>query len=359
VNPTDISCCPSTLAEGFNTYSPSALKNMFFGRKVSHLLDFDAPNADEEVAEKFRQNTSTLSISGAQFKQSLILEKNKLRLTEKGERGRYILKPVPLRPPFGRAGQLPANEHLTMQIAKQVYGIQIAECALIFFKNGEPAYITKRFDYSAEGDPSSSQQKGTSAGEDKIDQEDFATLSGLSKDMNGDEYKNQGSYEDIARLMKMYVPAYPVEIEKYFERVVFNYLFCNGDAHLKNFSLLATPNGDHILSPAYDMINTRIHIPSDSFFACRDGLFSDDYETESIKALGFYAYDDFYAFGLRIGMIENRVVKILDKYRTDQTKTRDLIRRSFLDEVTKTDYQSHYEDRLKMLNNSFSKKVLA
>lgn len=343
MNRTHIKCCPSTLAEGFNTYSPSALRNVFFGRKVSHVLDFDAPNTDEEVAEKFRRNTSTLSISGAQFKQSLILEKNKLRLTQKGEHGQYILKPVPLRPPFRKAGELPANEHLTMQIAKQVYGIQIAECALIFFKNGEPAYITKRFDYSPAGD--------------KIDQEDFATLSGLSKEINEEDYKNQGSYEDIARLMKAYVPAYPVEVEKCFERVVFNYLFCNGDAHLKNFSLSATPNGDHILSPAYDMINTRIHIPSDSFFALRDGLFSDDYETESIKALGFYAYDDFYQFGLRIGMIKNRVVKILDKYRMDQTKTRDLIRRSFLDEATRNVYQSHYDDRLRMLNNSFSKKI--
>jgi serine/threonine-protein kinase HipA len=29
---------------------------------------------------------------------------------------------------------MPANEHLTMQIARQVYGIETAENALIFFK---------------------------------------------------------------------------------------------------------------------------------------------------------------------------------------------------------------------------------
>ena len=33
-----------------------------------------------------------------------------------------------------------------MQIAKQVYGINAAENAIIFFKDGSPAYITKRFD---------------------------------------------------------------------------------------------------------------------------------------------------------------------------------------------------------------------
>ncbi len=87
MNSIDLKYCPCTLAEGFNTYSPSALRNMFFGKKVSHVLDFDPPDASEEVAEKFRQNSKTISISGAQFKQSLILEKNKLRLTQPGESG--------------------------------------------------------------------------------------------------------------------------------------------------------------------------------------------------------------------------------------------------------------------------------
>jgi serine/threonine-protein kinase HipA len=41
---------------------------------------------------------------------------------------------------------MPANEHLTMQIARQVFGIETAENALIFFQNGEQAYITKRFE---------------------------------------------------------------------------------------------------------------------------------------------------------------------------------------------------------------------
>ena len=42
--------------------------------------------------------------------------------------------------------QVPANEHLTMQIAKQVFKLKVAENALIFFQNGEPAHLTKRFD---------------------------------------------------------------------------------------------------------------------------------------------------------------------------------------------------------------------
>ena len=138
---------------------------------------------------------------------------------------------------------------------------------------------------------------------------------------------------------------------------MFNYLFNNGDAHLKNFSLSQTPSGDYVLSPAYDMIDTRIHIASDSFFALRDGLFSEDYTSESFKVNGFYAYDDFYEFGRKIGLMGSRIVKALDKYRNENGDTRDLINRSFLGAEAKTLFESHYADRLKMLNNSYAKKI--
>jgi serine/threonine-protein kinase HipA len=150
------------------------------------------------------------------------------------------------------AEALPANEHLTMQIAKQVYGITTAECALIFFKNGEPAYLTKRFDYDVLGN--------------KIPLEDFATLSGISKENGGEYYREQGSYEDVALVMKKYVGAYHVDIERFFQQIVFNYLFSNGDAHLKNFSLQQTIHNDYLLSPAYDMLNTSIHLLNDFIF---------------------------------------------------------------------------------------------
>jgi serine/threonine-protein kinase HipA len=191
----------------------------------------------------------------------------------------------------------------------------------------------------------------------KIAQEDFASLSGFARVKHGEDYKYQGSYEDIARVLKRHVGAYALEAEKYFERVVFNYLFSNGDAHLKNFSLSQTPSGDYVLSPAYDMINTRIHIPSDSFFALKDGLFSEDYSTTSFKVLGFYAYDDFYEFGRKIGIMESRIVKILDKYRKENGVTRDLINRSYLGVEAKDRFGSHYAERLRMLNNSHAKKI--
>jgi len=52
-------------------------------------------------------------------KLSLLLDKNKLRLTKEGEQGTYILKPIPR--DLKKVDQVPDNEHLTMQIARQVY----------------------------------------------------------------------------------------------------------------------------------------------------------------------------------------------------------------------------------------------
>lgn len=158
-----IKYCPSTLAEGHSSYSRTALKHLFNGKKVSHILPYAAPNADEATDKLFIDNRKRLSISGVQEKFSVLLNKNKLRLINDGEQGSYILKPIP------GAGknpdQMPANEHLTMQIAKQVFGIETAENALIFFKNGAPVYITKRFDFRDDNK--------------KWAQEDFATLAEL------------------------------------------------------------------------------------------------------------------------------------------------------------------------------------
>src|SRR2546428_6628676 len=133
----ELKYCPGTLAEGFTTYSPSSLRNLFNGKKVNHMLSYYSPQLSEEVAEEFIENRKRISISGVQEKLSLVLEKNNLRLTKAGEHGTYILKPIPR--DLKKVDQVPANEHLTMQLARQVYGINIAENAMIFFKDGSPA----------------------------------------------------------------------------------------------------------------------------------------------------------------------------------------------------------------------------
>ncbi len=326
-----INNCPGTLVEGFSAYSPSCLKKLFNGKKVSHILPYDQPQINDDVANLFMENRKRISISGVQEKLSLTLEKNVLRLTKVGEPGTYILKPIPR--DLKKVDQVPANEHLTMQIAKQVYGINTAENALIFFKNGSPAYITKRFDVKTEGNKIS-----------KWGKEDFATLAGKTKDNAGTNFKYEFSYEEMGLLIQKYVPAWQVEIEKYFSLVVFNYLFSNGDAHLKNFSLLESKSGDYLLSPAYDLINTRLHM-DDTDFALDKGLFADDYKSEHYQKFGHPSKTDFIEFAKRIGVAKNRIDKILNPFLEKQDFVDVLIRNSFLNDANKRRYLLMYSTK--------------
>lgn len=320
--------CPGTLTEGFKTYSPSCLRNMFYGKKVSHILNYSNPQNNEDVAELFIENRKRISISGVQEKLSLILEKNILRLTREGEQGNYILKPIPR--DLKKIDQVPANEHLTMQIAKQVYGINTAENAMIFFKDGSPAYITKRFDIKTDGI--------------KWGKEDFATLAGKTKDNAGPNYKYEYSYEELGLLIQKYVPAWRVEIEKYFALVVFNYLFSNGDAHLKNFALLESNTGDYLLSPAYDLINTRIHV-DDSDFALDKGIFADDFMSEEYKINRHPSKADFIELAKRIGVAETRIEKIMLPFLQKQPLMEALVSRSFLNTPNKRGYLLMYNTK--------------
>lgn len=333
INFKELSVCPGTLAEGYKSYSPICLKYVFNNKKVSHVLKYNSSQKDEKVAEIFIENRKRISISGVQEKLSFILDKNELRLTKLGEQGAYILKPIPR--DLKQVGQVPANEHLTMQIAKQVYKIKVAENALIFFRDGSPAYITKRFDIKENGE--------------KWGKEDFATLAGRSKDSGGSNFKYTYSYEELGGLIRKYIPAWRVEIEKYYQIVIFNYLFSNGDAHLKNFSILESTKGDYLLSPAYDLINTKIHV-NDTDFALSKGLFADDYKSEDYKKSGHPSKVDFKEFGKRIGVKDSRIEKLLQAFLKRQEKVEQLINRSFLSNPCKRGYLLMYKTKRNYLN---------
>lgn len=322
-----IKYCPGTLAEGFSTYSPGCLRNLFNGKKVSHVLPYDPPQQSEETAERFMENRKRTSISGVQEKLSFTMEKNVLRLTKEGEQGTYILKPIPR--DLKKVDQVPANEHLTMQIAKQVYGLNTAENAMIFFNNGTPAYITKRFDV----------KEGSKWGK-----EDFATLAGKTKDNAGPDFKYEYSYEELGMLIQRFVPAWRVEIEKYFSLVVFNYLFSNSDAHLKNFSLLESSTGDYLLSPAYDLVNTNMHV-DDTDFALSKGLFADEFKSSNYKKSGHPCKEDFTVFAERIGVAESRREKLLAPFMEKQPFMETLIQRSFLSDENKRGYLLMYNTK--------------
>ena len=321
----EINRCPGTLAAGFATYSRSCIKRVFNGNKVNHILPYNSLQSNQNGEDSFEDNATRISISGVQEKFSLIQLKNKIRLTKEGEQGTHIFKPIPNG--SKNADQMPANEHLTMQIAQKVFGIETAENALIFFGNGDSAYITKRFDVVTGGL--------------KLAQEDFASLAGKSPQTHGADYKYLGSYWDLFELMRENLPSYKVESLKLFKLLVFNYLFSNGDAHLKNFSIIETPLGDFKLSPAYDLLNSRIHI-EDKDFALNEGLIparmGQGNVAKQFQLLADYA-----------GIQEKQMNAILALMVSKTENVKNLIDASFLKDGIKRNYLQTYQLKLKKL----------
>jgi len=277
-----------------------------------------------------------MSISGIHTKISLVLKDGQLEMVDSG--GRYILKPIP-HGTFQRLNVLPINEHLTMQIARQVFDIEVAENALVAFADGEPAYLVRRFDVQPDGA--------------KRLQEDFAQVGKRSEETHGKNYKYDFSYEGIGDLIRQHVAACAVDLERYFTLVVFNYLVHNGDAHVKNFSLIRSEDtGEYRLTPAYDLLNTRLHLPTETRTAL--DLFKGDFTTESYKANAFYAYDDFAVFAQKLGLIETRYKRILQKFVDSKEAVFSLIDRSILPDDCKQLYREQVQDSVGALSYSYA-----
>ena len=323
-----IEVCPSTLRPGFYTYSPQAVKELFDGVVVSPFIDIDFEN--ERDQQQAMDNMNNMSISGAQEKFSAIIDDGKIRLTHKGEQATYILKPAPFNLSLSTRKQIPANEHLTMQIASQVYGIRTASNGLCFSSSGQPVYITKRFDVVN--------------GVKESSQEDFATVLQMTEEGSDSNFKYHGSYVQIADAIRQFVPAWMPQMEQFFRMVVFNYLFANEDAHMKNFSLI-NRDGEYFLAPAYDLINTCIHIQSGSDLGLTGGLSPDIEISDVYDKTGHPCRLDFERFAERIGLPKKRTTSTLDMFAQIPQGTYALIDQSFLNDKMKRTYKRIIEER--------------
>lgn len=322
-----INNCPSLLTEGYSTYSPAAKKILFDGADISHVLNMESPQ--NQAADLKR--VGRLSLSGAQPKFGLVLKDGILSYPDPNEQSQYILKPRPIGYHIINHDFCAANEHLTMQLARQVYNIETAANAMIWYNDGQAAYITRRFDVHHNG---------------KYAQEDFATLLGFTRATGGDDYKYDcGSYEECAYVIKAHVKAWLPDILRFFRVVVFNFIVLNDDAHLKNFTLLH--NGkEYRLAPAYDLVNTSLQIYEPRFFALSKGLFKEGMYLTDTRTV---RYSDFVEFGKRIGIPEVLARKEIDKFIAPNHLADTLIQRSFLSEELKTSYLSGYHYRQVLL----------
>ena len=328
----DLTVCPSILQEGYDTYSPIARRTLFDGHAVSHIFSEASPDTGTVEANEAVKSVGRISLSGAQPKFSIVVDDDKLRYIREGEQGTFILKPRPTAYQIINKDFCVANEHVTMQIASQVYGIETAANALCFFDDGTPAYITRRFDVHSKG---------------KYKQEDFAALLGYTKDNAGSNYKyDKASYEECAEVIHRYVKATLIDIRRFFRIILFNFVTLNDDAHLKNFSLIER-NGEYRLSPAYDLINTSLQLMDPHIFALDKGLFKEGMAFSDTHTI---SRSDFEEFGKRIGLPIKVIKQEIDMFAAEQPLVKELLGRSFLSPSLQKQYWMAFDYRRKMLN---------
>ena len=193
----------------------------------------------KEISSKAQAMAGKMSISGVQVKLSLKLNPKSRKLEVMPAAGEYILKPQ-----VNEWPNIPENESLCMRIAYNL-GIDVPLSMLMKLKDDTWAYIVKRFD----------RIKGI-----KRHQEDFSQIL-------EEEDKYSGSCEQVAGKLKE-ISAFPgLDLQLFFERILFFYIIGNGDAHLKNFSVVYDDKGDARLSPAYDIVSSKLVLPDEEDFA--------------------------------------------------------------------------------------------
>lgn len=197
---------------------------------------------------------SHFSLAGVQMKFSMHDRDGRYITADPTVPGDWIIKTPSTVHPF-----VPLNEYTCMQLA-QLAGVDIPEIRLvdmdmidslpaINLPNEQWAYGIRRYDRLA--------------GDQRVHSEDFAQVLYAYAH---DKYRS-GRYEQIAKLLYTQTRHGQRDVTQMAVRLLVNVLLANGDAHLKNWSLIYPDALNAELSPAYDIVATKVFISGESQYA--------------------------------------------------------------------------------------------
>ncbi len=180
-----------------------------------------------------------ISGAGAQDKLIVRLSDGHLTLPLYGTPSTHIVKPAVRDYPDSVF-----NEAYAMQLAKQL-GLAVAKSGLMKIK-GETYYWTERFD-----------REEVDGRIVRLHQEDFCQITGTSGEL---KYESEGG-PSFARCMAAMAEMKLALSDRlaFIDRMIFNYLIGNADAHGKNASVLYRGMRGKSLAPIYDVMCTLIY----------------------------------------------------------------------------------------------------
>lgn len=315
-------CCYKELKKGETGYH-ALCAHKLFGGKEAPILPYTRDNIDKLALEVLKSSTS---VTGVQAKLSLDINRGSKnepdRLTIVGLWGNYILKPQS--PKFTA---MPELEDLTMKMAEAAK-IETAAHSLIRMADGELAYITRRMDRNSDGSKRS-----------------MLDMCQLSNRLT--EHKYRGAYTQLADIIRNYSSTPMLDIQRFWEMVIFSWITGNSDMHCKNFSLLDKEGIGYTLSPAYDLLAVAL-----------TGI--DDKDELAMPLTGYGVDDNQYIAGfdrasfieaMEISGIESNVGnKLIDRLIKNRTKWMGLIDNSFLSADLKEAYKNLVCERIERIS---------
>ncbi len=237
----------------------------------------DVRTPPEYVEAENRQDEADpltkFSLAGAQMKFSVYSKGKGLTLPVKGQAGNAIAKLPDNRPGFTG---VPESEHASLLLAARA-GIEVPSSRLERLssiagleewaeKISDPALVIDRFD-----------RAGTDR---RVHMEELAQVLNISAAQENAKYR-KANFETVGTIIGALCGVEAVGLV--IDRIVFNILIGNGDAHLKNWAILYQDGTTPSLSPMYDVLPTVLYIPSDDM-----GLrLSGSHEFESVQVHSF------------------------------------------------------------------------
>lgn len=214
-------------------------------------------------ALEFISNRNKFSLAGVQMKFSMREQGGRFTLAQTmslhdtSALGDWIIKT-----PSSQHAYVPFNEYSAMRLAELV-GVDIPEIKLVEISQLDElppinlpkeqyAFAINRFDRLTTSDEIK-----------RVHMEDFAQV--LSKYPH--EKYNSANYEQIGRVIYQFSGNPVGDIQQFARRLLVNILLANGDAHLKNWSLIYPDQVTPRLSPAYDILTTQVYIDGERQFA--------------------------------------------------------------------------------------------
>ncbi len=309
--------CYEELEEGQIDFHASCARK-FFGSEKVPLLPYTRDNMSELAKQVIR---ASVSVTGVQAKMSLDVNrggKNEpSKFTIVGLWGKYIFKPQSAKYPY-----LPELEDLTMKMA-HVARIRTASHTLIRLADGELGYLTLRMDRGKKGE--------------KISMLDMCQLTNRLT-----EHKYYGTYQQLAETIKKYSSAPMLDVQRFWEVVLFSWMTGNSDMHCKNFSLIDSGNGEYVLSPAYDLLAVLLADPADTEEMAMTF-------TVGGKKSGFDRNTFMTAF-TQSGISAAIAEKMIERMKGNLPEWKNLINQSFLPEKMKIDYHALLDRRTTALD---------